>query len=289
LYVAFPQVCPQISATIVDKRAEAGLEAIGKTLKELIDEGACSAVEEGEAGADGADHGAVFARLGEQVEKALGEYREGVRTGSQRIAASAAEVKEAAIGTLSQLVDRVSVEDTRQNVLARFERFKKHAESVSAETAPALAELSAVLEETLPESLVCAGLDGARATFTEAAEAFAKALTAEESPAVADLAGNLGARLQKLASETIAAVEEEEEEAAAPPPRRRDPAGAEGRHSGGHGRDGLLPQSGWSRADRRDPGAAGPLRFRASGRVSRAVSPGLHLLLPPPPVPGSRP
>ncbi len=206
--VCYPQIIPQVSASLVDARAAAGLKALGKGVEGLIADARAAAAAGGDVPVD---HGAALAQLRDGVQKALEGYS--ARCGEVAAASSkvAGEVADAVARELGRLVQATAVGPAREAVLAALKRFEERALSVSPSAGTALAEARRRLEAEVKDRFEPAKLAEARTGLERASAALVEAARAGAEALPKGFAGALGRSLDDTAR---AAIEAQAREAA---------------------------------------------------------------------------
>jgi bacillithiol biosynthesis cysteine-adding enzyme BshC len=201
LYVAFPQICPQISATFVDAAADKGLQALGEGLAELLTPQEASGLEEKP------DHGAILSGLRQDVVKAVEAYRHTEKDIAGKIAAATREAKAGVLSALGRIATRLPVGEVRAKAAGALKRFEQKAAGVSSDVADELEALRTELGDALREHVEAPALNGALDALKQAAEALEKAGQIHVDETVDAFFAGLDRRLDKLGRDAIAAAE----------------------------------------------------------------------------------
>jgi bacillithiol biosynthesis cysteine-adding enzyme BshC len=198
--VAYPQVMPQVSATIVEKRVEKGLEDLGKTIAQLIEDERAKKAQEGDAPPD---HRAALAQLKGDVLSALDAQGKRMDEVAAELARIASEIQQKIELELERLAGAARVGPAREAVHRALDRWESRAVQVSDVVKATLADARRKLMGDLPELHQPVTLPKARQDVANAAKALAEAARAAIEAGVAKVKSELGRTLDEAAGAAI--------------------------------------------------------------------------------------
>jgi uncharacterized protein YllA (UPF0747 family) len=201
--VAFPQVLPQVSATLVDRRCEKGLKDLGKSVDQLIADARAASAAGGDVPVD---HGAALAQLRDGVLKAIDGYGDRAGQVAAETSRIAVEMGEIVARELEKLVGATRIGAAREAVLAAYAKYAERATQVSPTASGPLGEVRRRIEDALPDRHEAPGLALARQTLEKAATGLGDAAKPGTERAGSKLAAGLGSSLDQIARDAIDAA-----------------------------------------------------------------------------------
>ena len=208
LYVAYPQVCPQISATFVDGNCEQALASVSKTVIDVL-----TPTVSGEEEVLPPDHQGQVKLLVSRVSEAIAAYRSRRRDKAQVFIEASREAQATIAEALRSLPSDQVLSEQLEAAMNAYEQFGAKVGDLSASVHGRLEQLRHTLSGAMPEALRPAALDEAVARTHEAAGALVVAAESDEPDALRQLASSIVGELDRVAYAALEASEQEAAEA----------------------------------------------------------------------------
>jgi bacillithiol biosynthesis cysteine-adding enzyme BshC len=196
LYVAYPQVTPQISATFVDGWTEKGLKEMRETVETLLNEAE-------RKGPQGEDRAVLLRQMRQTLGEAVDAYRDARETKLDELAEAAKLARDSIRKIAEDVQSRAEVGDEHGGVYEAFDAYADDVSSIAESASEPLAVRRRDLQDVVTEKVGLDALQDAADELVRLSDTLVKAARYKEPKGLTDLGKSLERSLTKIGRDAM--------------------------------------------------------------------------------------